>query len=403
MSRYIFGFLTCLVLCFPNVGPCADVSTPPPYRQWGEETLASMDKDFWLPDRHLYAEKAQLHQPAAPPVTLMWSAGVALSALNAAARVDPGHYGARLREFIDALNAYWTNANGIGGYDVLPGPKPNDRFYDDNAWMVLTLADAYEITQRAGDLARAEATYRFVFSGEDNQLGGGIYWHEPDHASKNTCANAPAIVGALRLHQLTGRPAYLEDARRLYRWTCGHLQGADGLFADKIKLEGQVTDETRYSYNSGLMIRAAALLYQTTRESAYLFDAQRIARAAEARWVVGTTGAVRDTGRFAHLLLESFLALHHVDHDPHWLDVEKRALVFLHDQVLDSEGHYGEHWDRTAMEPRATIPLLDQASAARAYWAAVQPPSTLPRALAAHLCRVKPGCFKEFLPVRTRW
>ncbi len=366
------GLVTCLLLGLPPAGRCADVPTPP-CRQWGDETLASLDKEFWLTDRHLYVEKIQLHQPPAPPPTLMWGAGVMLSALAAAAKVDSPRYGGRLREFIDALNSYWTNANNIGGYDVWPGPKPNDRFYDDNAWMVLSLLEAYEVTNRSGDLARAEAAYRFVLSGEDAQLGGGIYWHEPHHQTKNTCVSAPATVGALRLYQFTGKPAYLEDARRLYRWTCTHLQGADGLFADKIKLEGEVVDESRFSYNSGLMIRAAAMLYQATREPEYLSNAQRIAHAAETRWVSPETGGIRDTGRFAHLLLEGFLALWRVDHDPHWITQEKRALIFLHDQVRDSEGHYGDHWDRTQTTPRDTIPLLDQASAARAYWAAIRP------------------------------
>ncbi len=354
-----------------EVSSPSPANTPAPLlcRQWGDETLASMEKDFWLPARNLYVERGHLNQPPAPPVTMMWGAGVALSALDAAARVDPDHYRTRLRAFIDALNTYWTDANHIGGYDVQPGPKSNDRYYDDNAWIVLALAEAYEVTHQSGDLARAEATQRFVLSGEDNQLGGGIYWHEPKRTTKNTCVNAPAIVGALRLYQLTTKPAYLEDARRLYRWTCAHLQGADGLFADNIHLDGHV-DEVRFSYNSALMIRAASLLYAVTGEAAYLSDAQRIAHAAEGRWVVGTTGGIRDTGRFAHLLLEGFLALHAVDHDPHWLDLDHRALLFLHAQVRDAEGHYGDHWDQKPLTPRTVFPLLDQASAARAYWVA---------------------------------
>ena len=328
-----------------------------------------IERDFWLPARHLYAEDGGLHRPPAPPVAMMWDDGVALSALNAAARLNPDRYRDRVTAFIDALDAYWTDFNHLGGYDVQPGPKPNDRYYDDNAWMVLALADAYEINLRPGDLARAEATYRFVLSGEDDKLGGGIYWHEPERVSKNTCVNAPAIVGALRLYQLTRRPAYLADARRLYGWTCTRLQGEDGLFADNVKLDGRV-DQTRYSYNSGLMIRAASLLHRITGEASFLADAQRIARAAEARWVVGDTGGIRDGGRFAHLLLEGFLALHAEDHDPHWFTLEDRALRFLHAQVRDSEGHYPTRWDRAPKTVRTTFPLLDQASAARAYWVA---------------------------------
>ena len=59
-----------------------------------------------------------------------------------------------------------------------------------------------------------------------------------------------------------------------------------------------------------------------------------------------------------------------MDHDPHWLDVDHRALLFLHAQVRDTNGHYGDHWDQTPAAPQTVIPLLDQASAARAYWVA---------------------------------
>ena len=369
IGSLFFGvcLLVGLVLGASAVAFSADPSSPPLCRQWGEETLASMEKDFWLSARHLYTENGRLHEPPTPPVTMMWGAGVALSALDAAAKVDPDEYRDRVSAFIDALNPYWTDFNHLGGYDVQPGPKPNDRFYDDNAWMVLALAEAYEVNHRPGDLARAEAAYRFVLSGEDDQLGGGIFWHEPERVTKNTCVNAPAIVGALRLYQLTRKPAYLADARRLYGWTCAHLQGEDGLFADHIKLDGQV-DQTRFSYNAGLMIRAASLLHRTTGEASYLAGAQRIARAAETHWVMSETGGIRDQGRFAHLLLEGFLALHGEDHDPHWLGLEDHALRFLHSRVRDAEGHYGASWDRAPEAARLTFPLLDQASAARAYW-----------------------------------
>ena len=341
----------------------------PPAQQWGNETLARIDADFWLPARNLYAETGHLNRPAAPPPTMAWGAGVQLSALAAAAGRDPDRYRNRLTAFVAGLNSYWTHANGIGGYDVQPGPKPNDRYYDDNAWIVLALAETYEVTHDPRDLARAEDTQRFVLSGEDTQLGGGIYWHEPRRETKNTCVNGPAIVGALRLFQLTHKPAYLADARRLYTWTCAHLQGQDALFADNVHLDGHV-DQVRFSYNTGLMLRAASLLFALTHETAYLNDAHRIAHAAEARWVDPATGGLRDTGKFAHLLLEGFLALYDQDHDAHWLNIDRHALNFVHSQLRDANGHYGGHWDQKVAGPLTEFPILDEASAARAFWAA---------------------------------
>ena len=341
----------------------------PPTQQWGNETLARIDADFWLPGRNLYADQGHLNKPAVPPPTMAWGAGVQLSALAAAAARDPDRYRSRLAAFVTGLNSYWTNANNIGGYDVQPGPKPNDRYYDDNAWIVLALAETYEVTHDPRDLARAEDTQRFVLSGEDQQLGGGIYWHEPKKETKNTCVNAPAIVGALRLFQLTHKPEDLTAARRLYTWTCAHLQDPGGLFADNIHLDGHV-DHATYSYNTGLMLRAASLFYGLTHEPAYLADAHRIAHAAEARWVDPATGGIKDTGKFAHLLLEGFLALYDQDHDAHWLNIDRNALNFVHSQARDPNGYYGGNWNQKVTAPLPQFPLLDEASAARAFWVA---------------------------------
>ncbi len=351
---------------FPGHGSAEEA---PPFRAWGEESLARIDADFWMADRRLYANLGRADKPPEPPPAMMWDCGVQLSALAAAARLDPDKHRERLRTYIDALDVYWTRVNGLGGYDVQPGPKANDRYYDDNAWIVLGLAEAFEIMHDPRDLERAEATYKFVLSGEDNKLDGGIYWHEPKRVTKNTCVSAPAAVAALRLYGLTKKPAYLDDALRLYRWTREKLQSPEGLYWDNIKPDGSV-DRATYSYNTGLMLRAASLLHAATNDAAYLEEAKRVAHAAEARWVDPATGGMRDGGRFAHLLLEGFLALADEDHDPHWVELDRKALVFVHEQVRDTGGRYGGRWDRAPRGPLTSFPLLNQASEARAYWVA---------------------------------
>ena len=82
---------------------------------------------------------------------------------------------------------------------------------------------------------------RFVLSGEDERLGGGIYWRENTRDSKHTCSNAPAIVGCLLLHGATGDAEYLTTAKRLYDWTRERLQDdRDGLYLDNVNLAGEV-------------------------------------------------------------------------------------------------------------------------------------------------------------------
>ena len=99
-----------------------------------------------------------------------------------------------------------------------------------------------------------------------------------------------------------------------------------------------------------------------------LAEAGRIARSAEAEWVDSQGGGIADGGRFAHMLLEAFLALDEQDPDPRWSAIARDALAFVHDRVRDPNGRYANRWNRAQTEPLGEFTLLDGASAARAYW-----------------------------------
>ena len=96
-------------------------------------------------------------------------------------------------------------------------------------------------------------------------------------------------------------------------------------------------------------------------------EAQRIAKAAESHWIRADTGGIADGGIFAHLLCEAFLALYQTDHNPHWREITKKALTFVHSSVHDTNGYYGDHWDKPTDKPQSEIKLIQQASAARAF------------------------------------
>ena len=86
------------------------------------------------------------------------------------------------------------------------------------------------------------------------------------------------------------------------------------------------------------MIRANCLFYEVTEQPKYLAEAQRIARAAEVHWVDRETGAVRDAGRFAHMLVEAFLAVRRQDGDPHWLRLTTKTVAYVHGRLRDAAG-----------------------------------------------------------------
>lgn len=366
MKRIVAALLLALVL-----GPWSlarSGEAPPPFAQWGAENLETIRRDLWLPKLNLYAEHAPDKNGVPAHPSFMWGVGIQLSALAAASAVDPEKYLAQTRDYADAIQIYWMNHDGQEGFDALPGTEDLDRYYDDNAWLVLALTEVFDVTKDRKYLDRAAATFRFVTSCEDDKLGGGLYWRENHLESKHTCTNAPAIVGALRLYQLTRDNKYLETAKRLYAWVNSHLQDTDGLYWDNIRLDGTIS-RRKYTYNTALMIRVNTSFHQVTGEARYLNEARRLAQAAEKRWV-HENGSISDSGKFAHLLLESFLAVRAEDKDPHWGEVVTRTLVYVHDTLRDKDGRYGQMWDRPSDGSRSESMLLNQASPARAYWVA---------------------------------
>ena len=178
-----------------------------------------------------------------------------------------------LREYADDRRRPFAYASYIRSAPA------SDRFYDDNIWLGIDFADLYAATRQRRFLDEAERIWLFVASGTDDRLGGGIYWCEQKKGSKNTCSNAPGAVLALKLYLATGREEYLEQGRALYEWTRKRLlDRSDDLYFDNISLKGAV-NKAKFSYNSGQMIQAGALLHRITGKKRYLAEAQQTAAA----------------------------------------------------------------------------------------------------------------------------
>jgi hypothetical protein len=203
----------------------------------------------------------------------------------------------------------------VPGYEPAPTKGGgNDKYYDDNAWMVITFVEAYELTGDRKYLRRADETMRFVLSGWDEKLGGGIYWHEVKRGGKNTCSNAPSAVGALLLARHADRRQNLRWAERITAWTHEHLQDDDALFFDSKKIPSGALDKGKLTYNTALMLRANLGLHRATREPRYLEEAKRIG--ANCDWFLSNeTGAYRDPPKWSHLQVEADLELYRATGD----------------------------------------------------------------------------------------
>lgn len=324
----------------------------------GLEALTVLKQRFAFAATPGYGERIEDGRVVGP--VFNWGVGVLMSAMNSAAKHD-SHWKPELRRFVDETRHYWNTAGPVPGFDVLPHPRETDRYYDDNAWMVMALVEASEVLQDPTLMDRAKAALDFALSGEDDKLGGGIYWRESDKKSKNTCSNGPTAAACLAVYEKTNDPKLLEAAKRIYAWTRKNLlDSTDSLYWDSIDLEGKV-DKTKWSYNTALMVRSGAELARLTGDDTYRKQAEESAKASEKRWIVN--GRLADAGRFAHLLAESFLYLPSEDRKTN----VRRALDWLYSNGKSKDGLYTGRFDRQADPNQTKFDLLDQASAARAF------------------------------------
>jgi hypothetical protein len=338
------------------------------YRVKAIETTNFIQRAFYDEQAKIYHSTAPL-DPKGLPYAVMWDNGVQLPVLVAATNYEPERYKKILYDFSKGLERYWDKDVAIPGFDAyFSGPGGNDKYYDDNAWLVLAFTEAYRVTKDPFFADWARKTQNFVLSAEDDKLGGGLYWYENKKDSKNTCINAPAVVGALALYDITGKQFDLDTAQRLYKWTTATLQDKDGLMWDNIKLDGKI-EYFKWTYNTALMIRANLGLWRVTKDAKYLAEARRMSDASLAKWVEPQSGAFGDGARFNHLLAEALLQTYEATQDIKYLNAVRRHADFGYRYVRDvRDGGYFNNWDAEHRNPNESKTMIENASVARLYW-----------------------------------
>ncbi|MEO7719995.1 MAG: glycoside hydrolase family 76 protein [Capsulimonas sp.] len=346
------------------------------YRQKAEEQTDYIQTHFYDAKTYRYRSRVPV-DPKELPYDFMWANGVQFTVLAAAAHENPKKYKTALYEFTHGLESYWDPKpkSGPSGYNAYcSGPGGTDKYYDDNEWLVLGLVEAYEATKNPNFLKKARATQKFVLSGWDSKLDGGVYW-KLDRKSKNTCSNTPASAAALRLYQVGHDKAQLSWALKIRKWTKDKLQDSDGLYWDNIDLKGKV-EKTKWTYNTGLAIRTDVLLYQMQGDKKALAEARRMADAGLAQWTDPKTGSLHKTegsALFTHLFCESLLRLYDVTRDIKYLDAVRSEAAFAYEHVRDPDGGY---WNEAKHKPNERKKLIENAAAARLFWLLTPYPET---------------------------
>lgn len=275
---------------------------------------------------------------------------------------------------LPGLQEYYDDSRSPEAYASYINAAPvSDRFYDDNVWLGIDFTDIYRLTKEKKYLEQAQLIWRFVESGMDSRLGGGIYWCEQKKLSKNTCSNAPGSVLALKLFSVTGDSAYFEKGRRLYEWTQHTLQDTtDFLYFDNISVDGKIS-KAKYAYNSGQMMQSAALLYKLTEKQDYLKDAQRIAQSCHRYFfsdyepVQGNSFSLLKKGDvwFSAVMLRGFIELYEIDGNKQYLDSFTQSLDYAWEHARDTDGLFNTDFSGEKKDERKW--LLTQAAMIEMY------------------------------------
>lgn len=272
-----------------------------------------------------------------------------------------------LEEYLD------TSRNPTGYASYISTAPQSDRFYDDNIWLGIDFTDAYLNTKEEKYLKKAQLIWKFVESGADDKLGGGIYWCEQKKISKNTCSNAPASVFALKMFKATQDSSYLIKGRKLYEWTKKRLQDpTDYLYFDNIFLDGKI-DKSKYAYNSGQMMQAAILLYQFTGYRSLLKDAQNIAEACYNYFFINFVPEEGEAFKllkkgdvwFTAIMLRGFIELYLIDHNEKYINSFNRNMDYAWGHVRDKKGLFDTDFSGRTHDDRKW--LLTQAAMVEMY------------------------------------
>ncbi len=304
-------------------------------------------------------------------VAYLWPTSGLFSSLNALLHATGDlEYETMLKEVIlPGLENYFDESRMPACYQsyIVQAGK-SDRFYDDNIWLALDFLDAFTLTGNEAYLQKSILLWEFILSGWDEEAGGGIYWCEQKKRSKNACSNAPAAVLGLKLYEVTKDSSYFSWGMKLYNWTQAYLQDpSDFLYFDNISISGGL-DKRKFTYNTGQMLQAAALIYKITGDDIYLKEAEKLAGSAAYYFTKDFTTPqgknirlFRSTDNWFNVIMfRGYTELYRLNDNPVYINIFRDNLDYLWNDVRDTNGLFSRGW--TGKGNNESKWLLDQAA-----------------------------------------
>jgi uncharacterized protein YyaL (SSP411 family) len=311
-------------------------------------------------------------QVAEKPVSFLWPFSGMFSAANVLIRFPD--FKKQYASYVDTLKvgvwAYRDTLKSPVGYQAYPVLlEKADRYYDDNALVCIDYAEAYLNTKDQGYVTKAKEVFAFILSGWDDKLGGGVYWLEGHKDQKPACSNGMATLAALKLYQCTGDPLYLDWGKKFYNWMHNNLRNPKGIYYNDVKMDGK-PNEIFYTYNTGSMLEASVMLYQFTKDSIYLKEAELVAENSLNFFSKqhGNEKILKiDLPWFVTVLFRGYEALYHVNKDPRYVNSVASSLDRAWNQSSDQYGFLAAKWATDSASIKKPKWLLDQACIAELY------------------------------------
>ena len=363
-------------------------NTPPPSaeivaHESAKEVFDLINQYYRYTDSGLYRESYP-SQSGDPYYSYLWPYDGVVSGASLLKQIG---YDVNYASMVDNYEKYFregANGNNIGGY----GSSTNGtvgggtRFYDDNSIVGINLVEAYEVTGEDRFKQRAKRIIPFLLSGEDDILGGALWWNENEknitgneNSNKPTCSNGFATLFLLKYYTIcdeSEKADVLAFATRLYNWLTQNLKDpSDNCYWNDIDNSGTI-NYTKWTYNTGVMIENGVHLFWLTGNQTYLNQAIASAQGAYDFFVKPRNG----------------MALTYPDHDP-WFNTKLlRAYITLqpyytqadayiktylnfvnngYDKARTNEGFFYEDWTGAAAKRYQS--LLMQAAVVESYGA----------------------------------
>lgn len=286
---------------------------------------------------------------------------------------------------VDGFERYWSvgaNGNTVGAYSssTTGTTGSGTRFYDDNSIVGLSLLEAYRITQKADYLQRAARIVQFLKSGEDQVLGGALWWNEDQknisgdpNSNKPSCANGYATQFLLKYYEVcpaSEKAEILAFAKRLYEWLKTHLQDpSDKCYWNDVNAKGEI-NKTKWTYNTGVMVQNGICLYRATGQQSYLTEAVASAQGAYDFFVKtrnGVTLAYPDNDPwFNTKLFRAYIDLQPLHRQAdNWIQAYSRFIDTGYENARTEAGFFYEDW--TGGSAKRYYSLLMQDAVVESY------------------------------------